>query len=209
MINISDYFVQFSQFSLTVPSLPLKDKGLVLLSGTNGSGKSTLLRSILNLHHNYQGLITLHDKDVKTLSRQEIAQEISYLPQVSMRLPEITGEDFIKQGLYLKGEDQYESLIDYLGISHLLVKNCQTMSGGEKQLVGFVRSLALKRKIIVLDEPESFLAKSNRQKIVALISSLAKDHLILLSSHHGDLYDPHINLYFDETEDYSFQITTP
>ena len=108
--------------------------------------------------------------------------------------------------MLFRSEDQSTFLIEELQIAHLLSKSCNTMSGGEKQLLSFVRNLAIKKSVILLDEPDSFLSKSNRQKLVQLITKLSHSHLILFSSHQYELFSPSLILEIQETSDYHFQI---
>lgn len=207
MIQVQNFFIQYQNFSLSLPYLHLENKGIVLLSGNNGCGKTSLLRSIAGFNDQYQGNILINNKPVKNMNRQEISQQIAYLPQISTTLPSLKGEDFIKQGLYLKGKDQSSLLIHDLSVQHLLKKNCASMSGGEKQLLCFIRNLALEKSIILLDEPESFLSKSNRTLLANMITHLSTNSLIIVSSHHGELYTPQLTLHFNEQNDYIFDIT--
>ena len=206
MIRIQDFFIQHSDFHFSIPFLELPDTGLVLIHGTNGSGKTSLLRSITGFNTDYQGDIFLQNINIKDLSHTAIIQKISFLPQTSTNLPPMSGLEFIQQGLYLNGEDQSPFLIEELQIAHLLSKSCNTMSGGEKQLLSFVRNLAIKKSIILLDEPDSFLSRSNRQKLVQLITKLSQSHLILFSSHQYELFSPSLILEIQESSDYHFQI---
>ena len=206
MIRIQDFSIQYSDFNFSIPYLQLPSTGLILIHGANGSGKTSLLLSITGFNKSYQGNIYLKNINIKELSHTNIIQQISFLPQISTILPPISGLEFVQQGLYLKGEDQTAFLIEQLQISHLLSKDCHTMSGGEKQLLSFVRNLAIKKSIIILDEPDSFLTKSNRQKIIDLITMLSHSHLVLFSSHQYELFSPTLFLEIKEITDYHFQI---
>ncbi len=200
MITIKDFSLHFQDFSLSIPFLSFPDKGLILIKGTNGSGKSSLFRSIMGFNTHYNGEIIIKDNPTN------IIKKISYLPQISTTLPNITGEEYITQGLYLGGEDQTQLLIDSLNVSHLLSKSCASMSGGEKQLLTIVRALAIKKDIIILDEPDSFLSKSNKSLLVNLISTLSQNHLVIISSHQYELYHPTHSHEITETTDYNFYL---
>ncbi|MGL4677042.1 MAG: ATP-binding cassette domain-containing protein [Brevinema sp.] len=202
MITINNFSLIFPNFSLLIPSLALPNKGLVFLHGTNGSGKSSLFRAIVGLHTQYQGEILIDHSS--TLSPQQIIKKISYLPQISTTLPAITGEEFIRQGLYLPGQDQSSDLISRLRADNLRNKMCNTMSGGEKQLLTIIRNLALKKNILILDEPDSFLSKSNKTLLSQLISDLAQEHLVFMSSHQAELYHAHQVFSLIEVSDYHF-----
>ncbi|MGL5956731.1 MAG: ATP-binding cassette domain-containing protein [Brevinema sp.] len=204
MISINNFSLTFPNFSLSIPSLVLPNKGLIFLNGANGSGKSSLFRAIIGLNPHYQGEILI--ENLNHLNPQQIIKKISYLPQISTTLPAITGQEFITQGLYLHGEDQSNYLIKQLRVEYLLQKTCSAMSGGEKQLLLIVRNLALKKNILILDEPDSFLSKSNKTLLSQLISELAQKRLIFMSSHQAEFYQAHHVYSLVETSDYHFTL---
>lgn len=206
MLSISDLFIQFDNFSLSVPQLILSQNGIIMLKGDNGSGKSTLLRILSGLQSHYHGDIYINDNNIRQFSRLSFVQNIAFLPQINEILPQISGEEFIQQGLYIDGFSYLDDFISQLNISHLLTKFCHNLSGGECQLLRFVRNIAIHRPIILLDEPEAFLSKSNRLLIAQVITQLATSHLIIIATHHEELYTPYRILEFYEQEDYQFII---
>jgi len=206
MIEISNLKIQLSHFSLSLSQFTLSQKGLYLLKGNNGSGKSTLLNILAGLNNYYHGDIFFEKKDYNQLSRIEFARKIAYLPQMSELLPKIQGQEFIEQGLYIGGNSYLDYLVNELSIQNLLTKFCNQLSGGESQLLKFTRNLAINRPIILLDEPEIYLSKSNRFLISQLINKLSNNHLILIATHHEELYNPNQILNFIEYDDCHFKI---
>lgn len=206
MLTVQDFSLSYSQFALNIPFLAFPHQGLVLIQGNNGSGKSSLIRTLAGFHSHYQGSIFLNDTNIKDLSQQQIIKSLSYLPQIPSALPAITGQEYIEQGLYLEGEDQLSFLIDALKVTPLLPKLCHTMSGGERQLLTFIRNLALKKSLILLDEPDSFLSKSNKSLLAQLINKMSQNHLIICISHQYELYTPTIIHHIEEQEDNVFTI---
>ncbi|MGL4366932.1 MAG: ATP-binding cassette domain-containing protein [Brevinemataceae bacterium] len=205
MLQINNFSLQFKEFSLLINQCLFPSEGITLLIGDNGSGKSSLLNSIAGLNSSYQGSILIDNIDILSMSRKEIVSHIAFLPQINTSMPSISGQEFIDQGLYISNSGQTDFLVNTLEIHALLSKNCAYMSGGEKQLLRFVRNITVPRPFILLDEPESFLSKSNRKKLADLIHVLSKQAQIIISTHYPELYHSEKTLKLEEIDDYCFE----
>ena len=80
-------------------SLTLRPGQVLTLLGPNGSGKSTLLRTIAGLHPLAGGQITVDGVPVKDLTRRQMAQKITYMPQ-SRTIPNITARKMVLHGRF-------------------------------------------------------------------------------------------------------------
>lgn len=145
----------------------MKDEILVLF-GPSGSGKTTILNCIAGLDHPDEGYIAL-DQQVffhgkrKSLPVQK--RNIGYLFQDYALFPHMTVEKNIFYGVKKKDQqtsDSIQSLLQVLGIHHLLKKYPRQISGGEKQRVALARALATEPSILILDEPLSALDEDTR-----------------------------------------------
>lgn len=165
--------------------------------GSNGIGKTTLLNCIANLLSPQKGSIYLHGKRLEELSLKEIAQKISYVPQMHNAAYAYEVQDYVVMGRapYL-GTFAQPSPKDYalaqetlkeLGILHLAERPYTELSGGERQLVSIARAIVQEPEIIILDEPTNHLDYGNQFRMIQLISRLSqKGYGIILTSHMPD-----------------------
>lgn len=140
------------------------DKEIIVLFGASGAGKTTILNCITGLVHPDSGKITLNgrklfDENQKPLAIQK--RMIGYLFQNYALFPHMTVEKNIRYGM--KDHDLVYSLIEVVGIGHLLHSYPHQISGGEKQRVALVRALATKPEALLLDEPFSSLDSKTKK----------------------------------------------
>lgn len=142
---------------------------IVVLFGPSGSGKTTILNSIAGLCHPDKGFIkisnlVLFEEGKKPLPVQK--RGIGYLFQDYALFPHMTVEKNIYYGVNKKQSEGHSktiaSLIEELGIEHLLAKYPKQISGGEKQRVALARALATEPQLLLLDEPFSALDNKTR-----------------------------------------------
>lgn len=131
--------------------------------GPNGAGKSTLLRTLAGLLPPTRGAVLLGSRDLRAMSRREIARALGYLPQgAEMPFP-FPVEDVVLMGRYAHlGRFQLESEEDRRIADRALAavdgadlrgRPVNELSGGEHQRVLLARTLATGAPILLLDEP--------------------------------------------------------
>ncbi len=173
------------------------ETGQVLcLIGPNGSGKTTLLDCIMGILPLGKGKIFLQGKDINHLSARNIAREIAYVPQIHEKTFPYTVEEIVLMGRAAHigifsspgNEDIYiaQEAIKTVGINHLLYKPYTEISGGEGQLVMIARALAQQSKIMIMDEPTTYLDFQNSLIVLETIKYLAKKEglSIILATHY-------------------------
>lgn len=142
---------------------------IVVLFGPSGSGKTTILNTIAGLSHPHKGMIQLNGvtffhQDKKPLPVQK--RKIGYSFQDYALFPHMTVEKNIYYGVDKHTREEHKniilSLIEELGLQHLLSKYPKQISGGEKQRVALTRALATEPKLLLLDEPFSALDNKTR-----------------------------------------------
>ena len=152
--------------------------------GESGCGKSTLGRSLLRLIEPTSGTVTFGDEDVTLAGRRRLQQLRSDLQMVfqdpyaslNPRLPirDIVGEPMRIHGVSRK--EAKERVGDLLNRVGLLAEHGNRypheFSGGQRQRIGIARSLALRPKVIVLDEPVSALDVSIQAQVLNLLDEL-------------------------------------
>ncbi len=163
-------------------SLNVEANQLTCLLGDTGSGKSTILRLIAGLETPQKGQISIQDKLV-TQSQKIIVpphqRNLGYIFQDLALWPHFTVYKNIAFGLEERKEKDVKNkvfeMLDFFGLHEQAKKYPHQLSGGQKQLVAISRSLILKPKILLMDEPLSNLDVKLKRKILEHIKNLKKD----------------------------------
>ena len=146
--------------------------------GPNGSGKTTLLKAVCGeLPHG--GHVVLEGLELAGLRTKELAKRVSYIPQQSGISISMSVLDVVLMGFYSKlgllsqpsadmRKDAYHAL-KQVGMADLAERDYLTLSGGEKQLVIFARTLVEDTKLLLFDEPDSSLDLGNKYRMIQMI----------------------------------------
>lgn len=164
------------------------------LIGPNGAGKSTLLRAILQLGVDMSGTITVCDKEISTISDNQQARLISYLPQNFNPFSRMTVAETVLLGRhpYRSGwahdsphdlEVAEESMLE-TDIWDLRDRIFSELSGGEKRLVMLASALAQEPELLLLDEPGSSLDFKHQMNMWLLLKKLSDRGIAVLVSTH-------------------------
>ena len=182
---------------------------IVGLLGPNGAGKSTLLKCVVGLLDPIEGRITVGGRRAATLSRDELARTVGYVPQTeSTAFPRSVFQTVLmgrKPHFGTRpGERDREvaaTLIDRLGIEDIAMRNVGSLSGGQRQKVILARALAQEPRGLVLDEPTSDLDIRHELEVLSLLREEAPNGLAVVHAMH-DLtlaarYSDHVVLISD------------
>ena len=162
--------------------------GVYGLLGVNGAGKTTLMRMICTLIHPSQGNITCDGKDIFEMEG-DYRRQLGYLPQDFGYYPDLTVFDYMMYIASIKGlrpafaKSQTDSLLEQVGMHKASKMKMRKLSGGMLRRVGIAQAMLNDPKILVLDEPTAGLDPNERIRFRNLISELADDRLVLLSTH--------------------------
>ena len=184
--------------------LKISDGDMVALLGKNGAGKTTLLRLIPSFLKCIQGTISIDSVPVKDLKLKDRAGYMAYIPQItrsafpySVRTSILMGASnrlSMFQSPGRKEEQRVEQIIDLLNLHQIADRNMDTISGGERQLVLIARALMQDARLLILDEPTSFLDYSNQLMVLERIGDLVKKgYSCIYSTHNPDLALGHSN----------------
>ncbi len=153
------------------------DGEIVSMLGSSGSGKTTLLNAILGITGITDGEIIYNGKNVTNLSMEERGFNIVF--QDYALFPHLNAYENIVYGLKNKPnistEKEVQELIELLGLKPHLEKSIEQLSGGQKQRVALARTLVMKPKILLLDEPLSALDGVIKESIKEKIKRVAKE----------------------------------
>jgi iron complex transport system ATP-binding protein len=167
--------------------------------GPNGSGKSTLLKVMDGIIVPQEGEILIEDSSFAGLGRSHLAREVALVAQESHFRFSFSTLEVVLMGrfphlkrLQFEGKRDMEVAMGALKATHTLEfagRSIHELSGGEKQRVLIARALAQEPRVVLLDEPTSFLDLKFKREIFQLIStlSLEKGLSVVVVSHDIDL----------------------
>lgn len=168
-------------------SLTVKNEDFIGIIGPNGGGKTTLIKLILGLIKPVSGTIERFDNQEGSF--------IGYLPQqshIDRKFP-INVQDIVLSGLMSAGRGlslynskdkrQAIELLDQMGIGHLAKRTAAELSGGQLQRVFICRALISSPKLLVLDEPNTFVDNRFEHEMYELLQQFNKTMAIMIISH--------------------------
>ena len=171
----------------------------VAIMGPSGSGKSTLLNCIGGIDRPDNGEILFEGQSLTNLSEQELCElrrnKISTIFQFFHLLPTLTARENIEFPMLLNSvsakerNQKVDELLNAVKIQHRACAFPHELSGGEKQRVAIARSLSMRPKLILADEPTGNLDSKNTDSVLELIENLSKQHGIamLLVTHNEEV----------------------
>jgi ABC-2 type transport system ATP-binding protein len=163
--------------------------GMFGLLGPNGAGKTTLMRILAGLLEPSSGTATL-DGEPMLDHPERIWGRLGYLPQDFGFYPHLTGEKMLEYLLKLKGVQApgglrglCRELLERVNLSFAARRKVKTYSGGMRQRLGIAQAIAGDPRLIIVDEPTAGLDPEERLRFYRLLSELAADRIVLLSTH--------------------------
>jgi len=163
--------------------------GMFGLLGPNGAGKSTLMKILAGLLEPTAGGATLDGVDILANPRW-LWPRLGYLPQEFGFYPHFTGEAMLTHLLALKGVEGPNGrkklaadLLERVNLSFAAKRRVKGYSGGMRQRLGVAQAVAGDPRLIIVDEPTAGLDPEERIRFYHLLSELAADRIVLLSTH--------------------------
>ena len=159
------------------------------LVGPNGAGKSTLMRTVATLQDPDSGSIDLDGIDVLR-QKDEVRRVLGYLPQEFGVYPKISALDMLHHLAVMKGitasgerKETVDALLQQTNLWDIRKKSLSSFSGGMKQRFGIAQALLGNPRLIIVDEPTAGLDPAERNRFLNLLSSVASDRTVILSTH--------------------------
>lgn len=154
---------------------------IAAIIGPNGSGKSTLLSSLAGLLSVTKGEVSLNGVNIQKYRRRELAKQIAYLPQQPQAPEELTVRRIVAHGRFAHrkrfmplGKSDYEAIDKAMAdtrTTQFADRPFHNLSGGEKQRVWLALALAQRPKLLLLDEPTSYLDMGFQFELLDLLKT--------------------------------------
>lgn len=161
--------------------------GMFGILGRNGSGKSTLMNIIATILQPSKGTVTINGIEIK--NSQKIRQMIGYLPQDFDFYPNMK----VSEVLYYLGflskinQTDFDKYVDLILRKVNLIdyknKKIKSLSGGMKKRLGIAQAILHDPKVIIVDEPTAGLDPEERVRLRNLLSDLAENKIVIISTH--------------------------
>jgi len=177
-VDIEDLTIRLGEFHLQQVHLHVAAGEYFVLLGPTGAGKTVLIECVAGLHRPSSGRILLDAEDVT--SKPLEARGIGYVPQDYALFPNMTVMENIAFGLRVRKAPSWqvaqrvEELAELLHIQPLLGRHPLTLSGGEKQRVALARALAVRPRLLLLDEPLAAVDESTRDRLCAELKEIQR-----------------------------------
>jgi len=182
-------------FLLDDVSLSVAQGERVAIVGANGAGKTTLVKCLLGLVKPDAGVIEVNGKISAAYSRQELARQLAYVPQLLEASVPFTVMDFLMMGRYAheggfsladdEGMGVARGALDRIDMAGFAQRTIQTLSGGERQKICIAAALVQQSPILILDEPSAHLDPRQREDVHEILADVAQsDSLTLLTVTH-------------------------
>ncbi|MFJ3502486.1 MULTISPECIES: ABC transporter ATP-binding protein [unclassified Streptomyces] len=165
--------------------LTVRPGELTALIGLNGCGKSTLLRLAAGLLRPDCGRVLLGGEDLAGLSRRATATRVALLHQSAPAVPGMTVRHLVRQGRYAargplgmlrEGDDPVvrRALRD-VGVERWADRDVDALSGGERQRVRLAMALAQDTRVLLLDEPTTYLDLHHQLDVLRTVVRLREE----------------------------------
>ena len=189
MIEIKNLTKKFGQIdALNDVSFNVKRGDILGFLGPNGAGKSTTMNILTGYLSATSGSVTVDGHDIMA-EPEAVKKLIGYLPEIPPLYTDMTVKEYLNFICDLKDvpsklrKSMLDDIMYLLKIGDIRGRVIKNLSKGYKQRVGFAQALVGDPPILILDEPTVGLDPRQIVEMRKLITSLGKEHTIILSTH--------------------------
>jgi iron complex transport system ATP-binding protein len=163
--------------------------------GPNGSGKSTLLQLLAGTEHPSAGSIQIDGRDISSYTRKDLSRMIAVLQQDGLPAISYPVRDVVEMGRYpyqnwlgketSDGAAVVDRVLEELGLSDMAERPLDALSGGQRQRVALAKVMAQEPRLLLLDEPTTFLDIKYQLQFMELLSAWRqKNHITIVAVLH-------------------------
>ena len=181
--------------------------------GPNGAGKSTLLKALCLLNDKFSGTVTLDGKDIRTIGRKNLSRVMAILPQERDAPQDTTVKQLVSFGRFpyrkffggITAEDKaaIKNALKLTKLTDFENRQVISLSGGERQRAWLAMTLAQRPKILLLDEPTTYLDIAHQLEVMEIIADVNKKFsttiiMVLHDINHARLYSDEVLIIKDK-----------
>lgn len=188
-------------------SLAVKEGEVVSIIGPNGSGKSTILKGVSRLIPCESGRVCIADQELRTLSTKQVSRILCMLCQSNASPADMTVGELVGYGriphkkwyerLGPEDEEVVQWALEQTGMIHYKDRLIGSLSGGEAQRAWIAMALAQRPKVLLLDEPTTYLDIAHQLDVLELVRKLNRELkltvvMVLHDLNHASAYSDRI-----------------
>ena len=166
-------------------NLNIKEGESIALVGANGAGKSSLFKLIIGIAEIKEGSIKVEELSVGKKTLKDIRRKVGMVfqnPDDQLFMTKVYDDIAFGPRNELLTEEEVEARVvnalEQLGITHLRDRMPHRLSGGEKRVIAIASVLAMNPRVILFDEPTSFLDPQARRNVINTLDSLKMTKII-------------------------------
>ncbi|WP_223151266.1 ABC transporter ATP-binding protein [Chitinophaga varians] len=169
-------------------NMEFNETGIIGLLGSNGAGKSTTMNILCGTLNQTEGQVYINGFNMRE-QPQLAKREVGFLPQQAPLHLELTVDEYLTYCASLRQvpKDKVQAALrevkERCSIAHFSKRLLRNLSGGYRQRVGIAQAIIHRPRLVVLDEPTNGLDPNQIIEVRALIKEIAKDCLVIFSSH--------------------------
>lgn len=189
MLSIKNLTKRYRAGTLALDDVSLDvGEGVTGLLGANGAGKTTLMSIVATVQRPTSGSVQWRGTDIVSDPRA-LRRDLGYLPQSFGVYEKLNAIEFLQYLGRLKGvspkqlKQEIETLIDLVNLRPAARRALGTYSGGMRQRVGIAQALLGNPSLLIVDEPTVGLDPEERVRFRNLLSRIAHDRAVILSTH--------------------------
>lgn len=171
----------------------------VLLLGRNGSGKTTIVKLLSGLYEPVEGKILINRRDARDIKKEDLRKRIGIVSQNIFLFRGTVIENILlgakgkteKDILRLLKEFELTNYIDLLpnGLHTEIIQDGVGVSGGQAQIIAFIRAIIEEKDILILDEATSNLDQETCRKIISILQKNELCKILIIISHQQFEYE--------------------
>ena len=211
MIEFQNVFFSYSDGDSSINKIDfsIKSGECVVLCGKSGSGKSTILRTVSGLapvfyEGNLKGKVEIDKQIPAEMDSEERAKLFGVVfqdPRSQFFMNNVQDEIcFAAENIGISAYEikkKLDEIVEFVRIEHLLSKNIDELSSGQKQKVAIASSLILQPKVLILDEPTSNLDADGVKVLIKIIKKIKDRGIsIIISEHRLEPFKEVVNRFF-------------